>query len=443
MKIKITPKALSGEVSAISSKSHAHRLMIAAAMCNPAATVKVKDKNQDIEATEECLRGLFHGGRSLQELREEGLPLPAKIRIYAGESGSTLRFLLPFVTLIWKGAVFYGYGRLPERPLSPLKEEMEAHGCKFKCNLPEEKRRVKGEKERGRRMFEVKGQLKPGNFRLPGNVSSQFITGLLFTLPILQGDSVLEVTGPLESAGYVDLTLEVLREFGIKISVEREDESPNSDIKYIVAGGQKYVAPKGEIVPEGDWSNGAFWICADLLSRRIPGKRKPLICTGLSQESSQGDKEILEIVRRIEENLEGECTLTFEVSQIPDLVPVMAVTACCRNGGITNITGAGRLRIKESDRLQAVCTLINDLGGKCRILTPEEDGEEGLSITGTGHLRGGEVDSFGDHRLVMSAAVASIICSEPVYINGAEAAAKSYPKFFRDFRSLGGEAIEV
>ena len=282
----------------------------------------------------------------------------------------------------------------------------------------------------------VYGKLTSGNYSLPGNISSQFITGLLFALPILEGDSVLKITTILESAGYVDLSLKVLRDFGIIIE---EEISSDGLITYKIPGKQKYREPENLRI-EGDWSNAAFWLCCGALGGDIK-------CTGLDVSSSQRDKEILSILRSMGAEIEiGENTVScrgsslsgtkVSVAQFPDLVPAMASVMTLAKGD-SLIADAHRLRIKESDRLLSVCDFLRRLNADIR------QREDELVISGSGKLKGGEIDAHNDHRIVMAAAVASCGCGGPVIINGAEAVEKSYPEFFNDFNALGGKAYEI
>lgn len=395
MKIIIQPGPLKGSVSAIPSKSHGHRLLIAAALSNPPGQVHFTESSEDLDATRTCLAALG----------DKDPVLPCR------ESGSTLRFLLP-VAMAQKDHVrFLCEGRLLQRPLSPLKEEMERHGCGFRL--------AKGE-------LEVSGRLQSGTFRLPGDVSSQYVTGLLFALPLLPGDSEILLTSPLESKGYVDMTLEVLMDAGIQIDVTlQEGQSGPYDeqlLKYTIPGRQQYQSPVHS-TPEGDWSNGAFWLAANYV-----GFGNRISCLGLSEESLQGDRIVSELLRNFPNVIDG--------SQIPDLIPILAVVAAVRPG-ITTINHAERLRLKESDRLETTVQLIRDLGGDA------EELPDGMVIRGKPLLHGGTVDGCGDHRIVMAAAIAATNCTEPVIISGAEAVNKSYPGFFRDFKGLGGRINEI
>jgi len=395
MKINILPGPLSGSLPAIPSKSHGHRLLIAAALSNPPGQVQFTETSEDLEATRTCLSALD----------EKDPVLPCR------ESGSTLRFLLP-VAMAQKSHVrFLGEGRLLERPLSPLKEEMERHGCRFHL---------------GKRELEVSGLLQSGNYHLPGDISSQYVTGLLFALPLLAGDSEILLTTPLESKGYVDMTLQVLKDAGIQVDVANQEGTygPNREalLKYTIPGGQHYQIPT-QSTPEGDWSNAAFWLAANYV-----GFGNHVTCTGLAAESLQGDRIVMDLLRNFPNVIDG--------SQIPDLIPILAVVAAVRPG-ITTINHAVRLRLKESDRLETTVRLIRDLGGDA------EEQPDGMVIRGKPLLRGGTVDGCGDHRIVMAAAIAATNCTEPVIITGAEAVNKSYPGFFRDYKGLGGKFNEI
>ncbi|MBN7774493.1 3-phosphoshikimate 1-carboxyvinyltransferase [Clostridium aminobutyricum] len=423
MNVKINPRPLSGTIHSITSKSHAHRLLIASALCKEPCMVHIKNTNEDLKATSDCLSSL-----------NDEVPI-----LNCQESGSTLRFLLPIAMVLKEKAVFLGSGRLPERPLSPLKEEMEAHGCTFEKQIISPA--FSGEKET-REIYTVSGRLRGGEFRLAGNVSSQYITGLLFALPLLEEDSKIIITSKLESVDYVILTLKVLETFGIHIDVQIKKEPSIEDKKaytFDIRGNQSYRAPK-EVTAEGDWSNAAFWVVAGALGGALR-------CENIIQDSFQGDKAVVDIVKSYHHKVKLEPTAVtteknrsisdteehiIDASNIPDLVPILSVLAASHKG-TTRIINAGRLRIKESDRLLAVADCLQILGADVTELP------DGLIIRGTGTLKGGRVSGYNDHRMVMSMAIASILCEEPVIINGAEAVNKSYPTFFEDFASLGGE----
>lgn len=395
MRVTVHPGRLSGVVQAPPSKSHAHRLLICAAMADGETVLEGTGTSRDIEATARCLTAL--GAQIAPEgnaLRVR--PMRAARRgaaLDCGESGSTLRFLLPLAALLDCDATLTGQGRLPQRPNEPLLKAMQAHGARFAGQgLP----------------LTVSGGLRGGEYHLPGDVSSQYFTGLLLALPLLKEDSALIADTPLESTPYIDLTLDAMRAFGVTAQ-KRENG-------FFIPGGQRYVSP-GNLRVEGDWSGAAFWLAANALGSDVRVE-------GLNPASAQGDRAAQTLFRP--ENL--DCV---DVRNVPDLMPVLAAVMAAVPGEHC-ITGAARLRIKESDRLQAMAKVLRALGGDV------EELPDGLRITGHAP-EGGEVDGFGDHRVVMSAAVLATACENPVTIVGAEAADKSYPGFFADFAALGGK----
>lgn len=395
-------------INIISSKSDAHRALICGALSKEPCRVRYSGTSRDIQATEACLSALKEGRRDM----------------HCGESGSTLRFLLPVMGALGHCASFHMEGRLSQRPLSPLYEELENHGCQLS--------------PQGQNPLTIKGQLEPGTYRIPGNVSSQYISGLLFALPMLEGDSQIFIEGTLESTPYVDMTIKTLSHFGI--TIERRDYG------YAVKGSQCYTAPD-EYMVEGDWSNACFFLAAGALTDG------GITVNGLNPDSLQGDKAILDILKEMGASVHREgdavtvetaATLTptllravdMDVSQIPDMTPILSVLAMAAEG-TTRITGAARLRIKESDRLKTITETLTALGGQI------EELPDGLIITGKGRLEGGVVDAHKDHRIAMMAAVASLICHGKVTIRGAEAVSKSYPDFFEILQKAGlGENIE-
>ena len=442
MDIKIIPRKLKGRLDALPSKSHAHRVLIAqklarmqngeAANADNAHGSEIPTFSKDIEATKNCLAQL-----------DSGSP-----RLNCIESGSTMRFMLPVAMALRDEAVFIGTGKLPSRPISPLREEMERNGCTFSTGTPAAD--ADGIPNGFSEICTIRGRLQPGAYRLAGNVSSQFITGLLFALPLLDGDSTLELTTALESAGYVDLTLDVLRDFGIMIDEKRSPEGFNT---YVINGNQRYTEP-ADVTVQGDWSNAAFWLACGALGGDVT-------LDGVDMTSSQRDKEFADILMQMGAHLEvsscgtsmdstsatgglssirctgnGLSAADIDVAQIPDLVPVLATVMALADGA-SEITHAERLRIKESDRIFTVHDFLSKLGADIT------DEGSGLSVRGKRTLSGGEVCGHNDHRIVMAAAVASCGCTGPVIIRGAEAVNKSYPDFFRDFAALGGEVCEL
>ena len=395
MNITITPGKLRGTVAAIPSKSQAHRLLICAAFANAPTELFCPQVNRDIEATAACLSALGAAiVRTADGYRVEPITvIPKKAVLPCGESGSTLRFFLPIAGALGVETTFLMEGRLPHRPLSPLWEEMERMGCRL--SRPEETSLL------------CERKLRPGAYSIDGGVSSQFITGLLFALPLLEGDSRLTVTGKTESRPYIDMTLSALKAFGLSVS-----EDANN---YLIRP-RRFVSP-GRVHVEGDWSNAAFWLAARALG-------SGLTVSKLNPDSPQGDRAAADCLTRLENNA------VIDASNIPDLVPVLAVAAAAKKGGC--FINAGRLRLKETDRLQTTAALINNLGGHADIC------EDALIVAGTG-LKGGTVDATGDHRIAMAAAVAATVCTDPVTVLGAESVEKSYPAFWQDYKMLGGQ----
>ena len=350
------------------------------------------------------------------------VPMPRPLRggsrtLDCGESGSTLRFMLPVACALGANASFHMQARLPKRPLSPLYEELAAHGCTLSAQ--------------GTSPLAVSGLLRGGTFTIAGNISSQFITGLLISLPLVNGDSEIKVTGELESRPYVDLTLQTLRAFGVTVTAQAEG--------FAVRGGQPFLSP-GTLTVEGDWSNAACWLACGAIGTQ------PVTVTGLSLQSPQGDKAFVDILSRFGAQVHtaddsvtvsgGALTgIAVDARDIPDLVPMIAAVAL-KARGETHIHHAARLRLKESDRLRVIADTLRSFGAD---ITETPDG---LRITGGRTLHGAQIDGAEDHRIVMMAAVASALCEGEVTIRGADAVHKSYPRFFADFRTLGGDARE-
>lgn len=380
MDITITPRSLRGDITVIPSKSQAHRLLICAAFADRPTQLICSESNQDIEATVACLRALgaeiisTESGYTVFPVQN----IPESAVLPCCESGSTLRFMLPIVGALGVDATFTMAGRLPKRPLSPLWEEMERMGCTL--SRPTEN------------TIRCQGKLHCGEYSIDGGVSSQFITGMLFAHALME-NCTLSVTGKLESKPYVDLTKAALSLFA-------EGHSP------------------GFVTVEGDWSNGAFWLAACALGCELS-------IHGLSHNSMQGDRAVVEILQQLEDG-----TPTVSVADIPDLVPILSVVAAAKHGAA--FTDIQRLRLKESDRVASVIAMLESLGGSA---TATED-------TLTVHpakLIGGTVDSCNDHRIAMAAAIAATVCAKSVTILSAEAVNKSYPRFWAEYRRLGGK----
>lgn len=410
----LDPRPIGGRIEAIPSKSHCHRLLICAALADRPSEIYCPRTSADLDATMACLNAL---GAEIDYVNQTYMVQPITEPKYGildcGESGSTLRFLLPVVAALGCGGEFILHGRLANRPLSPLQELLEEKGISFTRPAPDS--------------LVISGKLRGGEYALAGNVSSQFITGLLLALPLLQGDSCIRLTTALESRPYVELTVAVLRLFGLRMPPYAQGWS--------IPGGQCYRSP-GAVRAEGDWSNGAFWLCAGAVSR-------PVEVVGLDPQSTQGDRAIAKILEDFGAKVEWEGELLrvspaplkgqkIDVRDIPDLVPPIALLAACGEG-CTRILGATRLRLKESDRLESICGAIRSLGGRAEVT------EDGLKIWG-GKLFGGRVRSCNDHRIAMLGAVASSVCSASVMVLGAEAVDKSYPDFWEDLERLQVEA---
>ncbi len=383
MEITILPRPLSGSISAIASKSAAHRLLICAAFSDRETMLYCPQTNEDMDATADCLRAL---GASVTKTGEGYLvdpirQIPPSAQLPCRESGSTLRFLLPVAGALGVDATFTMAGRLPQRPLSPLWEEMERMGCQL--SRPTET------------TLRCQGRLNSGEYRIDGSVSSQFITGLLLALSLIKGESHLTVTGKVESRPYIDLTKQAMALF----------HAP------------EYRSP-GTVTVEGDWSNAAFFLAASALGSSVT-------VTNLSPDSCQGDRAAASLLPRLCQGFQ-----TISAADIPDLVPILAVVAGAKHGA--HFTDIARLRLKESDRVASVIAMLQALGGKA------EATDTTLTVYPTGYL-GGTVDSAGDHRIAMAAAIAATVCKNPVTILGAQAVSKSYPHFWDDYRKLGGK----
>lgn len=425
---RIQPSKLTGDIRIPPSKSISHRVLICAALADGVSRIHNVIFSEDISAT---LDGMCSLGTTILESTEKadepgsltlkGCSQPKMIRdtIHCRESGSTLRFLIPLAMLTGGPVTFTGEGKLAERPLKAYYALFDQQGIPYQTRdggLP----------------LTVTGRFRPGVFPLSGNVSSQFISGLMFMLPLLEGDSKIVITTELESRGYVDLTIDALRQSGI--TVENRDYQ-----EFMIRGNQRYQSIDCRV--EGDFSQAAFWAVAGTIGTS-------LTCLDLNAQSLQGDRVILDILSDMGANLsfsdpgdrlkvQSAATQGIEIdaSQCPDLVPILAVLGALSQG-TTRIINAGRLRIKESDRLKAIASELNKLGARI------QEQEEGLLIEGVENLHGGIVDSWNDHRIAMALAVASIKSTGPVIVNGADAVKKSYPHFWRDFTRMGGIADE-
>ena len=414
--VKFSPFVPNGTVNVPPSKSDVHRAIICAAMANGVSRISPVALSNDIKATIGCIKAL--GADAVLEnnvLTVDGTNMYKNktALLDCGESGSTLRFFIPIAAVGNINATFVGKGKLPQRPIGIFTEALPKAGtvCKTEGGLP----------------LEIKGQLKSGIFEIPGNVSSQFITGLLLALPILEGDSEIVLTSPLESVGYIAMTIRTMKQFGVNIQATEKG--------WHIKGGQSYKTC--DYTTDGDWSQAAFFMVLGAIGSKVTVK-------GVAKDSTQGDKKCTEILARFGAKvtqLDNEVTvekgklkaITIDASQIPDLVPVLSVCAAFAEG-TTKIINAERLRIKECDRLKATAELLNNLGGKVKELS------DGLEITGVSSLKGGNVNGYNDHRIVMSAAVCAARSDEDITATFAMSINKSYPDFYIDYNSIGGKA---
>ena len=411
------PGALSGSVRIPASKSQAHRLLICAALGTAPVELKLDGFSDDILATVHCLTAL---SADIQKT-PDGLRVAPITRVPQGlcelpcrESGSTLRFLLPVCGLLGANAVFLREGRLAERPLAPLDEQLTQHGMTLRAE--------------GAKLY-CSGRLTGGDFTLPGNISSQYITGLLLALPFLRETSTLRLTTALQSAAYVRMTEQALETGGVRLR-----SIPDG---WDIPGGQTARLPEVLCV-EGDWSSAAFFLCAGALSKR------GVTVSGLRRDSAQPDSAVLTLLREFGADVQWAAqdavtvrrrqtlhAVTIDAGQIPDLIPTLSVVAAAADGE-THIVNAARLRLKESDRLTSVAQMLTNLGGRVRELP------DGLDISGGAPLTGGTADACGDHRIAMSAAIAAALCTAPVTVRGSETTSKSYPRFWDDLETMKG-----
>ena len=379
MDITITPSLLKGDIQVIPSKSQAHRMLICAAFADKPTQLICPDTNRDIEATANCLQALGadfirnESGYTVYPIKN----LTGSATLPCGESGSTLRFMLPVVGALGVDASFVMEGRLPQRPLSPLWEEMERMGCKL---------------SKSDNTLLCQGKLQQGHYRIDGSVSSQFISGLKFAHWIM-GDCTLEITGNIESKPYIDMTEDAIALF------------------------ENHHSP-GYIQVEGDWSNGAFWLVAQALGNELS-------ITGLNQASKQGDRAVMGCIQAIRNG-----NALIDAKDIPDLVPILSIAAAANHGA--TFTNIQRLRIKESDRVASTIAMLEALGSKAKAT------EDSLTVLPC-RFTSGTVDACNDHRIAMSAAIAATVAASRVTILGAQCVEKSYPKFWDEYSRLGGK----
>ncbi|MDO4517690.1 MAG: 3-phosphoshikimate 1-carboxyvinyltransferase [Bacillota bacterium] len=440
------------------SKSQAHRLLICSALSERPVTISCDGMSEDIMATINCLRSLgtdieidesdraaeirikpisriSHGEvDSVDSTNPDSITATQQtfesevdeVELECGESGSTLRFLIPICGILGQKARFNMQGRLPQRPLAPFDEELRKHGMII---------RQEGN------LLHVEGRLHAGTYVLPGNISSQYISALLMTLPLLEGDSSLCIRDNMESLDYITMTEKVLSLAGCRLNKSLDGHESTYETEYtekfIIHGGQKLEMPRS-IEVEGDWSNGAFFLSLGALMD------EGLEVCGLSQNTGQGDKRILGLLEDFgaQINVEADKVIVrrgelkgqiIDCSMIPDLIPVLAVVASVADGR-TEFINAGRLRFKESDRIESTVNMICSLEGKAY-----ED-QDGITVDGCPRLKGGVVNSYSDHRIAMAAGVAKVLCEEKVVISNPECVNKSYPRFWEDLgAALGGQ----
>lgn len=418
-KVRVLPSVFNGEVTLPPSKSDVHRAILCASLARGKSVISPVDMSQDILATIDCAKAL---GADItvdgSTVYVDGTNLfgSKAAELNCRESGSTLRFFIPVAAAGGVAATFTGKGRLPQRPIGIYLDCLPKFGvkCTTEGGLP----------------LDISGRLQSGCFEVPGNVSSQFITGLLLALPLTGKDCTIAVTSPLQSVGYINMTIRTMGVFGVKVEATENG--------YFIKGGQSYKPCR--YTCEGDWSQAAFFMAAGALGGRLTLK-------GLRTDSIQGDMQCLEIFKEFGADVTvtpngitvtgGDLKgISIDATQIPDLVPILAVTAAFAKGS-TNIYGAERLRIKESDRLNAISTCLNKVGAR---VTEKPDG---LIIEGVKSAAGGSVEGYNDHRIVMSMAICAEKSTAPIEISDKESINKSYPSFFEDYKKVKGKVEEI
>ncbi len=409
MNVTIHPSSLSGTVSAVASKSMAHRLMILNALAECPSELVCSSTSEDIEATRHCL----------DVLRTSSGPCEFE----CGESGSTLRFLLPVVGALGKSARFHRRGRLTQRPLAPFDAQLRAHGMHIADDGDD---------------LVVEGQLHGGSFSLPGDVSSQYVSGLLMAAPLLAEPIEVFVSAPVQSRPYINLTTQALSKFGVDVVCDRVGMGTSACERFALQ--PDTLRGPDRLAVEGDWSNSAFWLAAGTL------EREGLTVSGLDLMSAQGDRSILAALAAFGARIarHGDAAratrdtpraASLDISAIPDLVPPLTAVAATVPG-TSRFRNAGRLRLKESDRLATICAVVNAMGGRASI-----EGDD-LLVEGVKQITGGEVNAANDHRIAMMAAIMATHATGPTVVHGSECVAKSYPGFWEDYRLLGGMATE-
>ena len=422
MDTRFVPSRLSGTVPAPASKSEAHRRLVCAGLTKGETLLTGYMDSEDMQATLRCIEALG----AVWRLEGDRLSVRGGVRAAdrvplfdCGESGSTLRFFVPIALCVTGGGVFRMHGRLSQRPMDVYRDLFVPAGVNWRMGIGAD----------GAAELSVSGRMEAGAYSLPGNVSSQFVSGLLFALPLLAGDSTLKVTGTVESVGYIRMTVEALCRSGIRI----EEKKP---FCWKIPGGQTYRAESGALT--GDYSQAAVLLCGGALGHDVT-------VTGLQAETTQGDRSVLAHLRALgAEVTEDEHGITvrpghlrgavLDMQDCPDIAPLLALV-CQLSEGESRLTHCGRLRLKESDRLAETVRLLNALGGDAAA-----EGDD-IVLRGVEALRGGvTVDGCGDHRMVMLASLAASVAKEPVTVLGTECLAKSWPEYLAVYRSLGGKA---
>ena len=422
MDMTFFPAPLKGTVAAPASKSEAHRRMICAGLTRGATTLTGFMESADMAATARCLKAL---GAKVEQ-GENTLTItgyskkPCKLPVLdCGESGSTLRFFVPIALAMAKGGVFRMHGRLGQRPMDVYRDLFVPRGVRWRMGVGCD----------GAAELTVKGELEAGHYVMPGNVSSQFVSGLMFALPLLEEDSTLTVQPPVESAGYIRMTLESLTQSGIVM----EEIAPFS---WRIPGNQQYKAQDGHLA--GDYSQAAVLACAGAMGHEVT-------VTHLAQETTQGDRAVLAhlaaLGAKVQEDESGVTVTaekltgtTLDMADCPDIAPILALT-CQLAEGESRLTGCGRLRLKECDRLAATVDVLNILGGNAKA-----EGDT-IVVQGVKQLKGGvTLPDYNDHRMVMLGAIAASVAQEPVTLTGVQALNKSWPEFVNVYKELGGKA---
>lgn len=416
MNISIKPNKLNGIVNVPASKSIMHRALICASLSEESCIISNIYLSDDIKSTISCLEKL---GASFEihkdKIKVNGIKnIPQNAVFDCKESGSTIRFFIPIALALGVKSKFTGKGKLITRPLDVYTQSFKNKGVDFRYT--------------GKLPCTCSGKLQPGNYTVKGNVSSQFITGLLFSLPILDGDSTITVTEPFESKSYVDITISCLKSFGVEITYNNST--------YYIKGNQHYKAT--DYYVESDYSQVAFFLVANALGNDIKVKK-------FYEKSTQGDSKIIDILKNIgiECNFDNGIITTktnskksfnIDGSDIPDIVPILCVLACFCDG-ISTISNVYRLKLKESDRILSTIDIITKLGGKIQY---NKENDKLLIHGGIDEFNGCDLDCHNDHRIAMCSAIASTVCSDKVNLFGSKCVNKSYPTFFDEFQKLGG-----